>query len=259
MVALLWVAAVVGAADPPVRFPESVGEAPTPAPVAVLGADRLYVIDSDLDGFLLVRPAGLVVVSQDPGPLRVRGKFADGPDKSETRTYKGKTVYVLEAAGTGTVYLDFVPAGAKGPAGVISRVLRVEAGQGPKPPPDPDPQPKPDPLVDVQLLKDVQAAYDADPAADKRASLAALAKAMDQARAACGDPTLGDAGALSQRVSADTVAAVGRGKLPGVGAAIGSHLSARLPQQPTAPLTPEVRARAAGAYQTVAATLRAVK
>ena len=61
----------------PVRFPAVGAPAPGDAP-AVLTAERLYVIDSDVDAVVLASPQGLVKVIKEPGPLRVRGRFVDG-------------------------------------------------------------------------------------------------------------------------------------------------------------------------------------
>ena len=119
-----------------------------------------------------------------------------------------------------------------------------------------EPDSKPD-----ALTVEFQAAYAADPAADKAVSLAKLAAAMESAAATARDPVLVEFGQLESRVNRETVAAVGRGKLPAVGVVIGRHLSAALPQSgdPKTPLTPALRDTAAAAYSRVAKSLKAVK
>lgn len=130
---------------PSVRFPEQVTPSPAPAPqpAGSLTADRLYIIDSDVDGFLLTQPSGLVSVTQDEGPLKIRGKFIDGSGATETRTYKGKKVFTIEASGVGTLYLNFVPKGVTLQVDIVSRTIQVDNGQGPRPPPDPPTPPLP--------------------------------------------------------------------------------------------------------------------
>ena len=144
------------AADPPpnagpIRLPViAVNADPKPMPgpdaVAKLTADRLYVLDSDIPVIVLSSPPGLVTLTDEAGPLKVRGQFADGTGKYETRTFTGKFVYTVEASRTGRVELIVVPVGAKTSAEVIRRVIDVVAGDSPQPPqPGPGPAPTPTP------------------------------------------------------------------------------------------------------------------
>lgn len=154
---LALVASAVGAAPPgeSIRVPSGpVVPTPMPAPpgpdAAVrLDRDTLFVIDADNPVLVLASPKGVVRVTEEAGPLKIRGKFVDGPGQTETRTFKGKAVFVVEAAVTGRCEILVVPAGAKADQ-VIRRTLQVEAGEGPQPPPKPDPKvdPKPDPKVE---------------------------------------------------------------------------------------------------------------
>jgi hypothetical protein len=119
-----------------------------PVPVSRLGLDQLYVIDSDYDLLVLDSPQGVVRVTEDAGPLRVRGRFVDGTGV-ETRTFRGKEVHVVEAVKTGKVELLVIPIGKKDvvlPGDIIRVTLDVDAGEGPRPPPEPkkpdDPEPK---------------------------------------------------------------------------------------------------------------------
>ena len=149
------------AADPPppgpVRLPAVARAAdPTPGPDAVtrLTADRLFVLDSDVPVIVLTSPPGLVTLTEDAGPVKFRGQFADGTGRYETRTFAGKYVYTVEASRTGRVELIVVPVGAKTSAEVIRRVIEVDAGGQPQPPqpgPGPAPTPTPGPTTPTKL------------------------------------------------------------------------------------------------------------
>ena len=135
-----------------IRLPVVVDPAPAPKPPpapdqpVALSPDRLYVIDSDRDIVVIASPKGVVTLTEDAGPLRIRGKFVGGPDKTETRTFAGKRVVVVEAARGGVCELLVVPVGAATAADVIRQTL-VVGGQQPVPPPpkpvDPVNPPKP--------------------------------------------------------------------------------------------------------------------
>lgn len=154
---LVLVASAVGAApaDGPIRVPVGpVVPTPMPAPpgpdAAIrLAGDQLFVIDSDNPILVLASPKGVVRVTEEVGPIRMRGRFVDGVG-TETRTFKGKAVFVVEALVSGRCEILVVPAGAK-ESQVIRRTLQVEAGEGPIPPPKPlppepkPPEPKPEP------------------------------------------------------------------------------------------------------------------
>lgn len=153
MLAVVLVAAAVGAADPPIRVP--VGPVvplpmpPAPQPGSLrLTADTLFVIDGDAPFLVLASPAGLVSITEDAGPLVIRGRFADGLGKVETRRFTGKQVVTVEALATGRVELLVVPVGATKTTDVIRRTLDVEAGATPCPDPKPDPKPEPAPVVE---------------------------------------------------------------------------------------------------------------
>ncbi len=112
---------------------------PSPAPVASLGASQLYIIDADVPCVVLASPPGLVALEQDEGPVRIRGVFVDGAGKAETRLYRGKSVYRVEAVGEGRVELLIVPRGGS-VEDVLRRTIDVKGGAIPGPkPPDPLP------------------------------------------------------------------------------------------------------------------------
>ena len=143
----IWGQAPAPKVSPWVKVPEvaPLPPAPQPPPGAVprLGVEELYVLDCAETCFILVSPPGIVNISQDAGPLKVRGKFVGGTGKYETRTFTGKAVFTVEAIGTGRVELIVVKEGAKSAADVFRQLL--DAGHGPLPPPIPPDPPKPPP------------------------------------------------------------------------------------------------------------------
>src|SRR5207244_3923403 len=81
--------------DPAIRVPVvPVPNPPAPAPGAAskLTLDTLLVIDSDVPVILLVSPEGLVKVTEEVGPVKIRAKFVYDPSKTHTKTFKGKQV-----------------------------------------------------------------------------------------------------------------------------------------------------------------------
>jgi len=125
-----------------VRLPElSAVPVPTPGPVAVtkLTASQLYVIDSNTELSVVASRDGLVTITAETGPLKIRGLFVDDPkNKPTTKTFKGPFLYVVEAVQSGTVELILFKDLKTAP---IRRTIDVEAGQAPQPPPGPKPVP----------------------------------------------------------------------------------------------------------------------
>jgi hypothetical protein len=119
--------------------------APPPAPggVVALDGDALYVVDAKADAVLRAHPAGLVTVTKETGPIRVRGKFAGGSGKVETRTFAGPCVYVLEAVPgkSGRLELDLIPLGFKAEADILAAAVDVNGGAPAPPAPGPAPAP----------------------------------------------------------------------------------------------------------------------
>lgn len=126
--------------EPSIRLPEvdQTLVPPISKAVNVLKSGELYVFDSDVPVMLFISPDGLVSVEEEAGPMKVHGLFA-GNTKRSVRTFKGQQVFTLQAVASGTCELIITPVGAKKPGEVIRRTIRVEAGQGPQPPPDIDP------------------------------------------------------------------------------------------------------------------------
>ena len=157
--ALAAVRAGAPAADSYPVFPaapvEPAPSPPPPVPGAVpnLTADVLYVVNSKAESVLRVHPAGLVAVTKEVGPVRIRAKFVDGAGKIETRTYPGPCVYLVEAISgkAGRLELDLIPLGLKAESEIQSATVDVNGGQGPQPPPvPPGPQPEPTPAGTVK-------------------------------------------------------------------------------------------------------------
>lgn len=147
---LVLLAASAAIAAPPagIRLPDPAPAAPVfPGAVSKLTADQWFVIDADSPVLVLASPEGVVSVTEESGPVKLRGKFIDGGGKVESRTFKGKQVFVVEPLTTGRVELLVIPTGATKAADVVRRVIDVDAGQAPQPPPAPkpddDPKPKP--------------------------------------------------------------------------------------------------------------------
>lgn len=152
------------AAQPESPFP--VAPIPTPAPVPpapaggvlTLNADAYYVVSWKSDASLRVHPAGLVTVVKETGPIRLRGKFAGGSGKVETKTFPGPCVYILEAVPdkAGRVELDLIPYGFKADADIYSAAVDVDGGTAPLPPPKPVPPkpepPKPEPVTSFRVI-----------------------------------------------------------------------------------------------------------
>jgi hypothetical protein len=149
---------------------------PDPSVVPTLTGGTYYIIDSDVQCFVLASPAGLVTVAEDQGPLRLRGVFIDGNGRTQTRTYKGKYIYSVEAApgAKGRAELLVVPAGVTKAADIIRRTVDVDGGQGPQPPPAPVP-PGPTPPPPDAFQAALQAAYALEPAPDKANQVKVLA------------------------------------------------------------------------------------
>ncbi len=145
---LLAALALPAFAESPIRLPKLPEPAvPMPAPDArlTLTSETLYVIDSDVPLIVLTSPAGVVGKTEDAGPIRIKGKFADAPGKFETRMFTGKHVVTIEPVKSGAVELLIVPSGATKEADVIRRLLDVNDGTKPIPPPVP---PTPEPAKD---------------------------------------------------------------------------------------------------------------
>lgn len=238
---------------PPVRLPE-VERAPAPmpsvTPVAKLTGDSLYVITGDVPFFVVDIPAGVVTVTPETGPLRIRGRFADDPSgKVVTRSFGAKYLAIVEASHTGRVELVVIPEGVKSRADILRQVIDVDAGTGPRPPPDVPPP------IDA-LSKAATAAYAGEPASTRAKDAAALAAAYRESADELNSArTAGDVATL---VSAARSLAVAD-RLASVRSVFGDDFASVLPSDPTAVLTPEQKGAAGARLNRYAAILEALK
>jgi hypothetical protein len=164
---------------PPINPPAPVPPAPVPPPapkpdssIAKLTVGQIYVVNCDKPAIVLASPAGLVSITQEAGPLKIRGVFAvDGTGKPETRSYGAATslVVTIEPTGIGRVEIIVIPAGSSSADQVRRVTLDVNDGTKPLPPPVPPTPPVPDAdpalvakikqaaIVDLAAASDIQA------------------------------------------------------------------------------------------------------
>jgi hypothetical protein len=154
---LLILASQAVAADPPapVVFPDSaapvapvippkpVPPKPKPPAIPVLTPDTLYVVDYPGDAIVLASPPGVVRITTEAGPVKIKAKFADGAGKVETRSFTGKSVITVEALTSGRAELIVIPVGATKESD-IGRKL-IDSLTAPLPPPVPPKPPAPKP------------------------------------------------------------------------------------------------------------------
>jgi len=152
--------------------PQPMPPQPAPKAVASLAADELYVVQSDDDVQLLASPPGVVLITKEQGPIRVRGKFADNTRVS-TRTYQKKNVFIVERMKPGDVELLLVPAGK-----VERRVVGDDSDPIPPPKPKPDDPPAPKPDGALGLIKASREGAAKVDSAGKAAESKALATAQ---------------------------------------------------------------------------------
>jgi len=143
----------LAAADPPptVRLPEVLAPVAPPDSLTKLGVGQWFIVDADTEQMVATfsLDGGAVTVSKKKGPYVVPAEVAVGrkpdADDPEQVTVKGPWVYVIKVKTTGKVLLDVMPTvnrvDAAGKAipftekDIIRRMLDVNAGTGPRPPP----------------------------------------------------------------------------------------------------------------------------
>lgn len=140
-----------GAAEGPIRLPVApVVPTPMPAPVPpggslALGGAMIAIVDADVDCIIIESVPGLVKIDKVSGPRDVTAIFAGGMGGYEDRSYAGKNLYRVKAAGKGTVTLSVVPVGVKSRDEIKTITFSVDAASGC---PDVKPPPKPvDPVT----------------------------------------------------------------------------------------------------------------
>ena len=154
----MWWFILLAVADelPPIVLPtvqpevrEVVPQPAPPAPrvVTEISAGVFFVVESAEPLLILSSPAGIVDAVHELGPVKCRGRFAEQPERTQTRELKGPHVYFVEAVQPGTVELLIVRGSAIESATVLRHTLTV-TGEGPRPPPDVEPEPEPEPEPD---------------------------------------------------------------------------------------------------------------
>lgn len=234
---------------PPLPLPPP----PSPDTIPRLTADQVYVIDAKEPCFLIASPAGLVSVTQDAGPVKIRGRFLGGSGKYETKTFSGAAVFTVEAVSRGRVELIVVKVGAKGATDIVRRTVDVDAGTGPQPPP---PGPTPDPFN--PLATKFRAAYQTDRAANKGSpeylpKLEAVLR--DAARNVNKHAKLGDA-LLHLVKDIQARAAIPAGYLPALRQAISDAMKTMLPTDGNTTMTFEIKAQCESVFGQIADALK---
>lgn len=146
---------------------------------------------------------------------------------------------------------------AVGQQPTIPAVCVVVIGDAPVPPPPPGPDPPPPP--NDELVRDLQAAYDTDPAADKDANRTKLAALYRQAGSLADDQSITTAGALLSTLKTAAGTLLPRDALLPVRQRIAVLLRAELPTTAEAPLDSATRAKAKAVFSRVALALEVVR
>jgi hypothetical protein len=134
--------------DPP-KLPEA------GSPI-ILEPGSIYVFQARVPVHVLLstNPGGVVKVTPNEGPLKIKNRFADKPTVYESRVFREKFVYEVEAMKGpdgavigGTEEIIIVPIGEVD----VKKIVRLIFQVGPRPPPDEiKPKPKPDVLTEFE-------------------------------------------------------------------------------------------------------------
>lgn len=274
LLALALALPAYAAADPPappdIILPSVAPSPPTPpAPPGPmkLAADQVYVAQANVPAVLRIPPKSkaLIKVTQLAGPVTIaRTKFADGSGY-ETRTLTAKTIWLIEAAGVGTVEISVSKVGATDDSGDLWACLAVDNG-GPAPP-IPPPGPPTPPVPTDPLTVALQAAYAAETDTTKAAAVKRLASIYRIAATPdplnptvpplVNDPKVLTWADLFSKVSAMSAGLLPKTAIPTVRKAIGDQETALLGGgNPTGAID---RAVAAREYLKIATALEALK
>jgi len=116
--------------------------------ISELSEETWLVIESPEPLLVTSSPLGHVTIQPEVGPVRVRGKFADGTGKVETRVFKSANLYFINAVLPGKVEILIYHSQLTEEKDIPRYTLNV-MGVTPNPPPKPDPpKPEPDPMPD---------------------------------------------------------------------------------------------------------------
>lgn len=111
----------------------------------VLTSDVVLMFETDAEVVFTSSPLGIAAVEKESGPIRVRARFAQNPNKIQTRKYEKKWVYTIKPLNEGRCELMTWVVGEKD-AAKIQR-FQVDVNLGPRPPPTPIDPPSPTPNV----------------------------------------------------------------------------------------------------------------
>lgn len=142
---------------PPAPCPD-----PLVQPVPTITPDTIFVVQSNVPLIALQSPSGLLKITTDTGPLKIRGRFADGDGKIETRNYSAKYLVFVDAEKPGQTELLLVPHGCAKESDIVRQLLVVSDGTAPRPGPEPGPEPGPDPKPPVAKNIRISVVFDAD-------------------------------------------------------------------------------------------------
>lgn len=107
----------------------------------VLTNEVVLMFETDAEVIFTSSPLGIVSVEKEPGPIRVRARFAQNPTKIQTRKYDKKWVYTIKPLNEGRCELMTWTVGETD-AAKIQR-FGVDVNLGPRPPPTPVDPPTP--------------------------------------------------------------------------------------------------------------------
>jgi hypothetical protein len=234
--------------------------APQPPTPTVLTPNLIYMIGFTKPLIIRSAPDGIVSVTTDTGPLRVRGDFANGTGAVETRTFTQPFLYTVTPIATGTTELNVSLAGATDATTDIKRTIAAQTATPPAPPGPPAP---PDPAT-AALQTALSADAGAWPAGSSTpATIAgALAKVYRSVGAGVNDPAnaafnaLVSYGDLLKAVKVNEDQVVVATAIPALKAAIGTQFTAALGSVMTAPLN---RPLAASTFNAVAQRLEGLR
>ena len=233
---------------PLVLLPE-VGRTPpvSPAVPVKLDGSQLYIVRSSVACLIVASPEGIVKVSADGGPLRVKARFTDGDGSYQLKEFTEKFVWCIEAVATGTCELIIIPAG-----GTEKDIVRrtIEANVGPRPPP-----PGPGPGPDDPLAQALSAALAKESDKSKLPALAALYRQFVNLAATSPAPTLGQFHDVTKVARINLIGEA----LPQVRAVITAELDSVLPTVVAAPLDAKTRSAMSAAFAHIATILEGMQ
>lgn len=132
--------------------PKPVAEDTPPAPpadyVPTVLPTEWYVVTSETKFFVRRSDNEKVTATVEQGPIRLKGRFAGGGGKIETRNFSAGWIATIESTekASGRVKLIFIPTNVEDDTKITEQL--IDLGVAPQPPPKPD-----DPIVDSQAAR----------------------------------------------------------------------------------------------------------